>query len=643
MQQQLYGGYQPTQAEIEEQENQILNALGTAALATGGAAAGGFLIDTERRRRDAKARGEDLGFKAAAAESVGDLNEAFKVITGNTTFDKNRRILERGEDRDVSPSLGNNTTRLRSFLESGEYQAPAGTDLSLKTNPGVRNKNSLTQAAVAARDAFIPSAEDLLSGRRAANEALGRSAEGPRTDTAFSRMPLVDLVREYLPQRLGGFSPEVQEFRKKESKLQTLNANAPQRLGSVLGRAGSDLGINNGVRSFWWLVNAPQAVSDLVSEGSAAGANRHGLYGQDFLLYDEAKNRGWISGDDPFEVEPEQGVREIYRRSIDNAPRIESSYSQLIDKSPLEARSTEEIRNLSPEKRNPYRLFAKRRVNNNLSTLLALPAAIGINAGIGLVNPLGGSDGRIAAVPSQDDRTKTDNAVLEVINKYILGRQGDILPWDEFKKVRPDVSKDEYMRYKGYKWSKKDDYNPFDGDFNILGGIVKGEMDDETAIFGPEIQFLGKSLPFATTLMPTAAAALGAAAGTSVGRYGKFNVDGIKELELDIDAETRAIEKQLDKENLSPTQSKRIERKLDGLRQRRERLQGRKQMLNSNAMAPVFGNRGFMRYRNPVTTGLIGGAGALVATSLVGNELERRRRDGKLAENANNQIYGSQM
>ena len=641
MQQINFGGYQPTQPEVEEQQNELLNAIGVAGLGLGGAALGGFGIDTERRVRDARFRNEDLGYRQAATESVDDLRNALRVLTNNTPFDVNRRTLE-NPDSDVSPPLNRNTTRLRSFLQSNDSD-PAAKGYSLKVDPNSRTRNSLTQAAVAARDAFIPSAEDLLSGRREANEAQGRSAEGPRTDTAISRMPLVDLAREYLPERLGGFSPEVKEFRRTDSKLQTLGANPAQKIGSMLGRTGSDF-VNNGTRSFWWLVNAPQAVSDLVSESSTAVANRHGLYGQDLLLYDEAKKRGWIpEGSDPFEVEPEQGVREVYRRNIDKAPRVEAAFNRLVDSQEgLNRLSTAEIRALGPEARNRYRMFAKRRVNNNLSTLLALPAAVGINAGIGLTNPLGGDDGREAAVPSQDDKTKTDNVLLEIASKYILGRQGDVLPWDEFKKVRPDVTKDEYMRYKAYKWDKKADYNPLDGDLNLFGGIFKAELDDETAIFGPEVQFLGKSLPLYTTIVPTLGAVAGAAAGAAVGRYGQLNTDGIAELQLDVDAERRAAEKQLEVELAKPKPDKRRENrltsKINGLHEKSKKLQDRKDFLTNDRFGHFFRNR-----RHPVATGLVGGMAGLLGTGLIGAELERRRREKKTQENAEYGLSNPQL
>ena len=78
------------------------------------------------------------------------------------------------------------------------------------------------------------------------------------------------------------------------------------------------------------------------------------------------------------------------------------------------------------------------------------------------MNPFGGSDGYKAVMPSEDDPQKTSNILGEVGAKYVLGRTGQLLAWDDFKEVRPDVSKDEYMRYKALKFDNKMDLNPFD-------------------------------------------------------------------------------------------------------------------------------------------------------------------------------------
>ena len=99
----------------------------------------------------------------------------------------------------------------------------------------------------------------------------------------------------------------------------------------------------------------------------------------------------------------------------------------------------------------------------------------------------------------------------EIAAKYVLGRTGNLLNWEDFKKVRPDVSKDEYMAYKGFKFDNRMDFDPTDGDLSVLPmGVLKYTNE---GIHGPEVQFLGRSLPVATAILPTA----GALAGTTYG------------------------------------------------------------------------------------------------------------------------------
>ena len=78
------------------------------------------------------------------------------------------------------------------------------------------------------------------------------------------------------------------------------------------------------------------------------------------------------------------------------------------------------------------------------------------------MTPFGGAEGYKAVFEDPEDPTKSSNVIGEVAAKYILGKTGNLLAWDDFKKVRPDVSKDEYMRYKAFKFDNEADLNPFD-------------------------------------------------------------------------------------------------------------------------------------------------------------------------------------
>ena len=117
---------------------------------------------------------------------------------------------------------------------------------------------------------------------------------------------------------------------------------------------------------------------------------------------------------------------------------------------------------------------------------------------------------------SEDDPTKTSNVIGEIGAKYILGKTGGLLPYEEFKKVRPDVSKEEYRRYQAFKYDKNADLNIMDdGQITLPFGIGKYTND---GIHGAEVQFLGRSLPVNTTLIPAATAILGTMAGVSRSR-----------------------------------------------------------------------------------------------------------------------------
>ena len=149
---------------------------------------------------------------------------------------------------------------------------------------------------------------------------------------------------------------------------------------------------------------------------------------------------------------------------------------------------------------------------------LAIPTGIAINSGLGLLTPFGGAEGYKAAIPDEDDPTKSANVALEIAAKYIMGRTGNLLPYDEFVKVRPDVSPEEYGRYQAFKYDNSEDYNPTDGDFAALMGALKGTTE---GIHGPELQMLGRSLPVTTGVVPYSVALAGGVAGAMRGQRGK--------------------------------------------------------------------------------------------------------------------------
>ena len=144
--------------------------------------------------------------------------------------------------------------------------------------------------------------------------------------------------------------------------------------------------------------------------------------------------------------------------------------------------------------------------NRGYRMAATLPAVLATSFGIGNVMR---EEGYKAVLPGEGDPRVSENPIAEAGARYFLGRTGGLLPYDEFVKERPDVSKEEYYKYKSYLFDKESDINPLDGDFN-LGGVVKGTVD---GIHGPEVAFLGKSIPALTGMVPIATAIAGTRRG----------------------------------------------------------------------------------------------------------------------------------
>ena len=259
--------------------------------------------------------------------------------------------------------------------------------------------------------------------------------------------------------------------------------------GQVAGVLASDV-VQDRFRELWWLINAPQAAVNVVQE-MALRKHAPDLYGSDPVYVDRDTGKATTEykvGNNRIK-KPETAVAaEIAYKEGDNA-HTKKGYQRT------------------------KKGYSKRRNEPGFIDMLSIPSGIAINTGIGLMNPFGGQEGYKAVFPDEQDPNKTNNVVAEVAAKYILGRTGGLLAWDEFKQVRPDVSKDEYMRYKAFKFDNGMDMNPLDGDFSIPTGVLKGTSE---GIHGPEVQFLGRSLPVTTAILP---AAVGIA-GTTWGARG---------------------------------------------------------------------------------------------------------------------------
>ena len=339
--------------------------------------------------------------------------------------------------------------------------------------------DALNRVRAGAKDAYGESREDRRLAFRRSREDEQKDPDATRMSTMLGTNRLVTLGNELA----GKGNPELQEVYRQMGM--GLSDDRATRVGQILGHIGSDL-TQDTSRSLWWLLNAPQAVGNVITEGAVAAANPK-LYNEIELLYDAADNL-------------------VTSKNVDEA----------VAKGAMDMKSGRLKKGYSYQEQDDGELaIGKRKYEPGDVESLMIPAGLAINASIGLMNPFGGAEGYKAALPSEEDPSKTSNVLGEIASKYILGRTGNLLPWEEFKKVRPDVSKDEYMRYKAFKFDKDMDVNPFDdGQVTLPTGVAKYTNE---GIHGPEVQFLGRSLPIATGILPAATAI----AGTALGVRGK--------------------------------------------------------------------------------------------------------------------------
>jgi hypothetical protein len=319
----------------------------------------------------------------------------------------------------------------------------------------------------------------------------GQDDDAPRLQKMAAEHPLIYRIRE----NLGIADDEGLEAR---AQLGMEMKNTPGgRIGQLGGAAVADV-IQDRSRGWWWLLNAAQATGNVANE-TATGMMNPDLYGAQDLKtpynLTDLKAAGHAHVNSNGRLVPNVGVFNAGGKA------------------------------------------KKRNYRSGNVMALGIPAGFAINQGIGLMTPFGGYEGYEAVVPDANDPSKTSNAVAEIASKYILGRTGNLLDWDEFKKVRPDVSKGEYNAYKAFKYDKAVDINPFDdGNISLPAGVARATTD---GIHGAEIQFLGRSLPLNTAIMPFASAVAGATLG--VRRRKPYREGGAKAGTPDPASVTRGI------------------------------------------------------------------------------------------------------
>lgn len=325
--------------------------------------------------------------------------------------------------------------------------------------------------------------------------------EGTKMSHMMGAYPPAQRIRE----AFGAGTPAGNQARNEaDMSLRTDKSRAFQ-VGQFAGTAAADL-TQDTTRRFYWLLNALQASGEVINEQTLSyfnklSKNAPDLYGKHTVLDPDTGKR---VGEKTIKIMNEKGKVTGTRSSVDkNSERAaELGIIQQIDGE------------FKPKRGYSWDSEAGEWKQRNFPAgfvqSLAIPSGIAINTGLGLMTPFGGAEGYKAANPSEEDPTKADNVLTEIGLKYFMGRTGSLLPYDEFKQVRPDVSEDEYRRYQAFKYDKNTDLNPLDGDVTLLAGAIKAT---DEGIHGPELQFLGRGLPVTTGVVPFLGAVAGGAAG----------------------------------------------------------------------------------------------------------------------------------
>ena len=322
--------------------------------------------------------------------------------------------------------------------------------------------------------------ENWAEQRRRVRDVQGLAENAPRIVEMVEGHPGIIRMRENL-----GMADRTAEMVREDMGIGLEPKGEGRRAGQMLGAMAADL-TQDTSRGFYWLLNALQATGAVGAE-LAYGSRRPDL----------------------FAVEPVLGPngQKIRRQRMDDLARN----MKLIDERGKPRRG---IR-LADDGDDQGAYYVKQKFDPGDVNSLLIPSGIAINAGLGLMSPFGGIPGYEAAVPSSEDKSKTDNVIAEVGAKYIMGRTGNLLPYDEFKKVRPDVSKAEYNAYKAFKYDKEGDFDLSDGDIGLPTGALKFTTE---GIHGPEVMMLGRGLPVTTGVIPYASSVAGSVIGVGAKR-----------------------------------------------------------------------------------------------------------------------------
>lgn len=98
----------------------------------------------------------------------------------------------------------------------------------------------------------------------------------------------------------------------------------------------------------------------------------------------------------------------------------------------------------------------------------------------------GRPQGYEAITPSENDPRQSTQPVADiVISRGLLGRNTRLLPWEQFRQEKPDVSYEQYQNYKDYLYNRNPGFLS-NATFGLLKGTPEGIDGDS-----PEVRMLG--------------------------------------------------------------------------------------------------------------------------------------------------------
>ena len=291
--------------------------------------------------------------------------------------------------------------------------------------------------------------------------SAGAHADGSPLAWLLSQSSLIDAYRQSAPRFLGGYGgkvnaefdelraqePEVRERTTRVGQYPELDgaplrpgkkAAAARQAAQVAGLAAKDV-TTQGIQNIWWFLNAYEAASNL--------GGRMALH-QSLADPKPGKLSPWTW---------ERPIREPGREDRSDTPPG------------------------APMSRHHLRFAA------------AFPLILGASAATGT---LVRQPGYAAVLPGEEDKRQSADPLGETVMRAV-GRSGPLLPYDEFVKERPDVSKGEYEAYKAFLFGDK--------------SMIKFNAD---GIHGPEVNFVGKSVPLLTGILPVVGGIAGLRIGT---------------------------------------------------------------------------------------------------------------------------------